>query len=61
MIFHDQQYFKYCKLERNVQDQSKYPPMLPYLEHLQATNPSYVTMTTPLSSKIGENFYEGMK
>ena len=35
--------------------------MLPYLEHLQATDPSYVTMTTPLSSKIGENFYEGMK
>ena len=34
---------------------------LPFLKHLQAINPSFVTITKPLKNKIGETFCEGLK
>ena len=51
-------YFKYnktCKIRANT------PPPLPYLEHLQEIDPSFVTITNPLSNKKGETFCEGLK
>ena len=31
-------------------------PSNPYLKHVQATDPSFVTITKPLSNKRGETF-----
>ena len=39
-----------------MQDQSKYPPPFPYLKCLQGINPSFVTITKPLSNKRGDSF-----
>ena len=43
-----------------MRNQSKYPPLFPYLKHLQADF-SFATITAPLSHKIGEAFCEGLK
>ena len=32
-----------------------------FLKYLQAIDPSFVTITKPLSNKIGETLYEGLK
>ena len=37
------------------------PPPCLYLKHLQAIDPSFVTITKPLSNKRGETFCEGLK
>ena len=61
MIFYGKRYLKYFKYERNTQYQSEYPLTFPFLKHLQAVNPSFVTITKLFSNKIGETFYEGLK
>ena len=33
---------------------SDYPSSFPYLKHLQAIDPSFVTITKPLANKTGE-------
>ena len=34
-----------------MRDKSKYLPKFPYLKHLQASDPSFVTITKSLNSK----------
>ena len=61
MIFCDKRYLKYFKYEQKTQYQSEYPLIFTFLKHLQAIDPSIVTITKPLSNKIGEAFCEGLK
>ena len=47
-----------------MQNYSKYSPLspeFPYLEHLQAIDPSFSTITKPLRNNMGEIVYEGLK
>ena len=37
------------------------PPPFPYLKHLQAIDPSFVTITKPVNNERGETFCEGLK
>ena len=45
---------KYARLER-------ISIMFPYLKHLQAIDPSFITITKPLSNKIIQTFDEGLE
>ena len=47
-----------------MRDESEYhssPPLFPYLKHLKAIEPSFVTISKLLSNKMGETFCEGLK
>ena len=61
MSFYGERYLKYFKYERNTQYKSEYPLTFPFLKYLQAIDPSFVTITKPLSNKICETFCEGLK
>ena len=61
MIFYGKRYLKYFKYERNTQYESEYPLTFPFLKHLQPIDPSFVTVTKPLSNKTGETFCEALK
>ena len=37
------------------------PSMFPYFRQLQAVDPLFVTITKPISFKIGQTFCEGLK
>ena len=52
---------KFFKHELNIQDYSEYPPTFHYLKHLHLTDPSFVTITKPLSNMTGETFCEELK
>ena len=55
-MFYDSQYLKYLRYAQN-----EYTPTFRYSEHLQAIDPSFVTITKQLDNKIGETFCEGLK
>ena len=38
----------------------EYSPRFPFLKHLQAMDPSFVTITKPLNNKTGDTFGEGL-
>ena len=44
-----------CKNRANITS------TFPYLEHLQANDHSFLTITEPLRKKLGETFSEGLK
>ena len=44
---------------RNIR--ANIPHTFHFLKHLQAIDPSFVTITKPLSNKIGETFCEELK
>ena len=46
---------KECEIKANI------PPKFPYLKHLQAIDPSFVTITKPLSNKILQTCCKGLK
>ena len=54
-------FYKYLKYEQKMKDQSEYFSTFPYLKHLQALVPSFITIIKPLSNKIAEIFCEGLK
>ena len=61
MNFCGKQYLKNFKCERNAQYWSECPLTIHFLKHLQAVDLSFVTITKPLSNKIGEPFFKGLK
>ena len=45
-----------------MQDESECVPTFPFSNHLQAIcSPSFVSITKPVSNKIGETFCESLK
>ena len=58
IIFYSYQYLKYLKYKLYIARLEQAPPMLPYSEHLQAIDSSFVTITKPLSNKIGGKICE---
>ena len=54
MIFYGKRYLKYLKYEQNMQYQNEYPLKFPFLKHLPASDPSFVTITKLLSNNICE-------
>ena len=44
-----------------MRDQSEHSSTFSYLKHPKITKALFVTITKPLSNKIGETFREGLK
>ena len=61
MILYDKQYFNYFEYRQSMQDQNEYPPLFPYLKHLEAIDPSFETIIKLSSNEIREKTCERLK